>query len=147
MLQQWVRLALLLALVVMLPLLDPNPALAGQEITAAVAYAGSPSFADTMANSRTTFASSDGISFAAFIDTDGLSWSSVTIQAYIFDQLGKLRHVETTSFSNSFSGGLWRLGVTVGAGILPTGQYRWLVAVIGNDGTTFASTLQPLVIQ
>jgi hypothetical protein len=111
-----------------------------------VAYTGTPSFADTMASSQTTFASSDGITLAVFLSTDGLPWSSVTIQAYIFDHLGRLQRVETTSFSATF-GGLWRLGASVSPGTLPAGQYRWLVAVIGSDGTTFASTLQPLVIQ
>jgi len=139
---------LFLALIAVLPcVVWPTPALARQEVTGAVAYTGTPSFADTMASSQTTFASSDGFSLAMFLVTDGLSWSSVTIQAYIFDQLGKLRRVETTSFSASFTGGIWRLGVTLSPGALPAGQYRWLMAVIGSDGTTFASTLQPLVIQ
>lgn len=147
MLQRWTRTALFLALVMMLPLLGPNPALAGQEVFGTAAYTGNPTFADTMASSKTTFSSDEGFTLAMFLSTDGLPWSSVTIQAYIFNQLGKLQRVETTSFSGTFSGGLWRLGVTVAAGTLPAGQYRWLVAVIGNDGTTFASTLQPLVIQ
>lgn len=147
MLRRWMRSALPLALVVMLPLAGPNPALAGQEVVTTAAYTGNPSFADTLVNSKTTFSSDESIAFAMFLDTDGLPWSSVTIQAYIFDQLGKLRHIETTSFSSQISGELWRFGVTVSSGILPAGQYRWLVAVIGNDGTTFASTLQPLVIQ
>lgn len=137
---------LYLILIVTFLCVGATPALARQEVTGAVAYTGAPSFADTMANSRTTFTSSDGITFAMFLYTDGLAWSSVTIQAYIFDQLGKLQRVETTSFSGSF-GGLWRMGVSMSAGALPAGQYRWLVAVIGNDGTAFASTLQPLVIQ
>lgn len=147
MLLRGMRGVLLLALIAtLLCVVGPTPALARQEVTSAVAYTGTPTFADTMTSSQTTFASSDGITLAMFLYTDGLPWSSVTIQAYIFDHLGKLRRVETTSFSASF-GGLWRLGVSVSPGTLPAGQYRWLVAVIGSDGTTFASTLQPLVIQ
>lgn len=147
MLSRGMRGVLFLALIAtILCVVGPTPALARQEVTSAVAYTGTPSFADTMASSQTTFASSDGINFAMFLYTDGLPWSSVTIQAYIFNQLGKLQRVETNSFSGSF-GGIWRLVVSVSPGTLPAGQYRWLVAVIGSDGTTFASTLQPLVIQ
>lgn len=147
MLSRGMRGALFLAVITaLLCVAVPTPALARQEVTGAVAYTGTPSFAATMASSQTTFSSSDGITFATFLHTDGLPWSSVTIQAYIFDQLGKLQRVETTSFSGSF-GGIWRLGVSVSPGTLPVGQYRWLVAAIGSDGTTFASTLQPLVIQ
>lgn len=147
MLQRRIRSAMLLALVVMLPLAGPNPALARQEVTGAVAFAGPADFAGTMANSRTTFATSETITFGIFLHTDDLSWSSATIAVYIFDQLGKLRHGGSEVGTGPFNSGIWRLATAVNPGALPAGSYRWLMAVTGNDGTTFVSTFQPLVIQ
>ena len=136
---------LFLTLAIML-MLGPTTVFARQEVVTAVAYVAPASFADTMANSRTSFTTSETITFGTLIHTDDLPWTSVTIGVYIFDQLGKLRHAGSESVSGTF-GGLWRLVTTVSSGTLPAGQYRWLMAVTGSDGTTFTSTLQPLVIQ
>lgn len=147
MLQRRMRNALFLTLVVMLPLAGPNSAYALQEVTGAMAYAGDATYDQTVGHSRITFSTGEDMNFAMFLNADGLGWSSVTIGVHIFDQSGKLRHSGSTAFSGSINEFIWRMVVTVNAGTLPAGSYRWLMAVIGNNGTTFVSSYQPLVIQ
>ena len=119
-----------------------------QEVTAS--FTATPTtggLGDAVEASRTTFSTSEAIEFNGVLFESGLAETRANLQLYLFNQAGRL--VTPPFLVDGVLAPDDRTGffIQLGAGSVPAGRLKWVMAIFDDFGNLFVTPFQALNVQ